>query len=66
MTSCSPVMLLVTTAHALTHSKFREEPVFSVTAASWFWEKSGGIEKVEDVKPVLLEKKRTDFNRQRF
>jgi hypothetical protein len=29
------------------------EPVFSVMAASWSCEKSGGIEKVEDVKPVL-------------
>ena len=41
------------------------EPIFSVTAAGWFCEKSGGIGKVEDVKPVLFETK-TDFNRQPF
>ena len=32
----------------------RDEPVFRVMAAGWFCEKSGRIEKVEDVKPVLL------------
>ena len=41
----------------------REEPVFSVMAASWFCEKSGWIGKVEDVKLVLffffLKKKKT-------
>jgi hypothetical protein len=36
----------------------RGEPVFSVMAAGWFCEKSGWIWKVEDVKPVLLKKKR--------
>jgi hypothetical protein len=35
----------------------RGEPVFSVMAAGWFCEKSGGIGEVEDVKPVLLETK---------
>jgi hypothetical protein len=29
------------------------ELVFSVLVAGWFCEKSGGIGKVEDVKPVL-------------
>jgi hypothetical protein len=32
------------------------EPIFSVMAAGWFCEKSGGIGEVEDVKPVLLKK----------
>ena len=32
--------------------------MFSVMAASWFCVKSGGIGEVEDVKPVLLNKKR--------
>ena len=32
------------------------EPVFSVMAAAWFYEKSVWIGKVEDVKPVLLKK----------
>ena len=41
------------------------EPVFSVMAAGWFCEKSGWIGKMEDAKPVILEKK-TDFNRQPF
>jgi hypothetical protein len=31
----------------------RGEPGFSVMVAGWFCEKSGGIGKVEDVKPVL-------------
>ena len=39
--------------------------MFSVMPAGWFCEKSGCIGKVEDVKPVLLEKT-TDFNRQPF
>jgi hypothetical protein len=43
----------------------RREPVFSVMDAGWFCEKSGWIGKVEDVKPVLLQKK-SDFNRQPF
>ena len=30
------------------------EPVFSVVATSWFCEKSSGIGKVEDVKPMLF------------
>jgi hypothetical protein len=34
-------------------------------AAGWFCEKSGGIGKVEDVKPVHL-KKKPDFNQQPF
>ena len=43
-------MLLVTTAHALTRSEVREEPVCSVMAAGWFLGKvqlnwgSGGCE----------------------
>ena len=39
-------------------SNVRGEPVFSVMTAGWFCEKSGWIGKVEDVKPVLFEKKR--------
>jgi hypothetical protein len=34
----------------------RGDPVFSVMAAGWFCEKSGGIGKVEDVKPVPFKK----------
>ena len=36
----------------------RGEPVFSVMAAGWLCERSGWIEKVEDVKPGLLKTKR--------
>ena len=36
----------------------RGEPGFSVMAAGWFCEKSGGIGKVEDVKPVLKKNKK--------
>jgi hypothetical protein len=46
-------------------SNVRGEPVFSVTAAGWFCEKSGGIGKVADVKPVLL-KEKNGFHRQPF
>jgi hypothetical protein len=41
------------------------EVALSVMAASWFFEKSGWIGKVEDVKPVLL-KTKLDFNWQSF
>ena len=34
-------------------SNVRGEPVFSVMVAGWFWEKSGCIGNVEDVKPVF-------------
>ena len=44
----------------------RGEPVFSVMAAGCFCEKSSWIGKVEDVKRVLLQHKKTDFNRQPF
>jgi hypothetical protein len=42
----------------LLQSNVQREPVFSVMAAVWFCEKSSWIGKVEDVKPVLLKKKR--------
>jgi hypothetical protein len=40
---------------------FRGELVISVMSAGWFCEKSGSIGKVEDVKLVILQKKRRKY-----